>query len=299
MMSPKIFVLLFFRNLERAFKKLHRPWVMHRLRAVNASSQQKITAEGGPIVSLTTYDKRFDIVFYTIESIAKGSLLPSRITLWVDEKLCNAPLPPPLERLQARGLEIKSAEDLGPHTKYFPEVTSERDAQRPFITADDDTLYPRYWLERLHREHLKHPGTILCYRARKISFSDTGRLLPYGSWLPCFSTTSSPLHFSTGVCGALFPGEMRDALRSKSKEFESKCLRADDIWLNWVAVNAGIPVKQIVLVHKKFYEVPGTREFALANRNNRAGGNDIQLEKTYSADVLAHLFERWKNSQQI
>ena len=297
-MNPKLLFLQFFRKLERVFKKVYRPWLMHRLRKNNANASSKIIAAGGPVVSLTTIGKRLDIVFYTIESIACGRLLPSRITLWLDAELYHSPLPSSLKRLQQRGLEIKPTEDVGPHTKYFPEVLS-GEASLPLVTADDDTLYPRYWLERLYREHLHSPEIILCYRARKISFNEVGQVLPYKAWQPCLSTKPCALYFATGVCGTLFPPAMRQALAVKGKEFVSKCLQADDIWLNWIAVNEGIPVKQIVAVNKRFYEVPGTRAYALANRNNGAGENDIQFANTYTPDMLAKLFNLWKGKAGI
>ena len=75
---------------------------------------------------VTSFGERLKVVFYTIESIANGSQLPSRLTLWVEKEWLDKGLPDSLQRLQKRGLEIKETENLGPHKKYFPEIMSER-----------------------------------------------------------------------------------------------------------------------------------------------------------------------------
>ena len=87
----------------------------------------------------------------------------------------------------------------------------------------------------------------------------------------------------------MFPPAMRKILREQGRGFLDKCPRADDIWLNLTALRSGFPVKQVVLVPKRFYEVPGTREGALASYNNGQGGNDVQLQKTYTADDVSLL----------
>ena len=287
--SIPIFFILLLRRIERAFKRVYRPHIMKRLKNANLNSNESIISAGGPVVSLTSFGQRVEEVFYTIESIACGNLLPSRLTLWLEFEIIDNGLPESLKRLQARGLEIKGVEDLGPHKKYFPEVTSDRDQEKAFVTADDDTLYPNYWLEKLNSRFLIYPDCIHCFRAHRIRFDENGNLANYASWDKCLSKDASHLHFSTGSCGVLFPPKMREKLRELGKSYEKLCPYADDIWLNYVALTNGIKVRQVVSVAKRFYEIPGTRNGALADYNNGKGGNDIQIEKTYSKPALMKL----------
>ena len=277
-----LLLLKTWRKIERGFKRLHRPVIMHKLRACNHKTQS-ILDPNGPVVSLTTFGKRIDTVFYTIESIARGNEKPSRLTLWLSEDEYHKPLPESLQRLSARGLDVRPCTDHGPHKKYLPEVLSNPDLDLPFITADDDTLYPQYWLRSLMAAYRRDSTNIYCFRAHHIGIESNGHFAPYKSWQKCLSKLPSHMHFSTGDCGVLFPPKMRRVLHEAGEKFLDLCPRADDIWLNYNAFAAGVPVAQVVSVPKRFYETPGTREGALSTFNNGLGGNDHQLWNTYSA----------------
>ncbi len=275
-------LLKIWRKVERGFKRLYRPSVMRELENLNHHSDQSILDPAGPVVSLTTFGKRIDSVFYTIESIARGQQLPSRLTLWLNHEEYDSELPNSLKRLQYRGLDIRACTDRGPHKKYLPEVQAYPDLDVPFVTADDDTLYPRYWLNNFKMAYEKDSSNIYCYRAHRIGLTTNSHFAPYKSWQKCLSKRPSHLNFSTGDCGVLFPPKMRQILHSAGEGFLELCPKADDIWLNYHALKFNIPVSQIVRVPKRFYEVPGTRDGALSAFNNGQGGNDKQLSNTYS-----------------
>lgn len=279
------------RRFERIFKKIYRPILMRKLRDINRRGSAKIIAEGGPIVSLTTFGQRIHTVFYTIETIGRGTLLPSRITLWVDSSIMAKPLPESLQRLQNRGLEICETEDLLSHKKYFPEVCSARDTEQPFVTADDDVFYAPYWLSLLYASYQQDPLSIHCFRAHRVEFDAAGGLIPYSRWPKCLNDQASHLHFATGVSGVLYPPIMRRALRDAGLTFRDYCLRADDIWLFAHALRTRTKVRQIFKVPKRFYEIPGTTSGALAEYNNGLGGNDAQLKATLTEDDLQFLRE--------
>jgi hypothetical protein len=200
----------------------------------------------------------------------------------------QAGTPQPLQRLLARGLEIRTCEDLGPHKKYYPQVR-EGPAVRELVTADDDVLYWVDWLETLVEAAARRPAFIHAHRAHVMSFGPDGEFLPYAQWPACRSTAPSPLHFTTGVGGVLYPLAMQDALRGAGDGFRDCCPRADDIWLNAVAWRAGIQVCQTRHFSPLLFEVPGTRTHGLARENVQSGGNDRQLQMTYTADERARL----------
>ena len=66
---------------------------------------------------MTTHGLRLKDVHIVIETIAKGTVLPSRFMLYLDVEEDVLHPNKALERLQKRGLEIHLAENLGPHTK--------------------------------------------------------------------------------------------------------------------------------------------------------------------------------------
>jgi hypothetical protein len=272
----------------RGIKRFVRPLWMARLERRNREAREPLLSPDGPVVSLTTYEPRWHSVHHTIESIGSGRLRPSRLVLWVAPTLLDGALPEPLQRQVARGLEILACEDVGPHKKYYPIVNASLDA-RVLVTADDDVLYWSDWLDTLVAASQRQPELIHAHRASVMSFDAQGRFLPYREWPPCRSTRASALHFFTGVGGVLYPPRMQDALRRAGDGFRDCCPRADDIWLNAVAWRNGIAVRQTRVFSPQLFEVPGTRAHGLAQHNREGGGNDRQLEATYSPEERAAL----------
>jgi hypothetical protein len=273
----------------RGLKRALRPLWMHRLMQRNRDSRESLLSPQGPVVSLTTFEPRWQTVHYTIESIGAGQLRPSRLVLWVTPTLLAGGLPAALQRLVVRGLQILPCEDFGPHKKYFP-LVREGPSLQHLVTADDDVLYRRDWLASLVEAAARRPGLIHAHRAHVISFDASGNFLPYAQWPACRSTAPSALHLSTGVGGVLFPPPMQDALRRAGDGFRACCPRADDIWLHAVAMRAGIAVCQTRVFSPLLFEVPGTRAHGLARGNVQGGGNDAQLLATYTAEERARLF---------
>jgi hypothetical protein len=277
----------------RGVKRLVRPVWMQRLETRMREGCEPLLSAEGPVVSLTTYEPRWERVHYTIESIGSGRLRPSRLVLWVAPSVLALGMPQALRQQVARGLEIRSCEDVGPHKKYFAMV-NEAVAPRGLVTADDDVLYWHDWLETLAAAAQQRPAFIHAHRASVMSFDGAGAFLPYLDWPPCRSTQPSALHFFTGVGGVLYPPAMQQALQRAGDGFRVVCPRADDIWLNAVAWRSGIAVCQTRAFSRLLFEVPGTRAHGLARENRDSGGNDRQLAATYSADDRARLQSLWK-----
>lgn len=273
----------------RTIKRLVRPALLGRLDAANQYSASPVVGEGGPVVSLTSHGSRLAQVHYTLESIAQGELLPSRLVLWLDYALLERGLPAPLQRLVNRGLEVRGTTDVGPHTKYFPQVMSEAAPSLPLVTADDDILYPRYWLQALRAHAQRYPGAAACFRAHEVTLATGPSLAPYAQWRGCQTSMPSLRHFLTGVSGVCYPVSLQLALRDAGNGFLMTCPRADDIWLNLVALRSGHPVAQVTPLGRRFFELPGTREAGLARGNVQGGGNDRQLAASYTAADLARL----------
>jgi hypothetical protein len=251
---------------------------------INFYGKSRVTSPGGPVVSLTTFGRRSRNVYLSIESIARGSSRPSRLLLWIDEETLIRNLPPTLRRLQERGLEIRPCRNYGPHKKYYPYVESQDSFDTPLATADDDVLYPRYWLHELVSANAAHPDAVNCYLAHVIALNGN-RIEKYRAWKSCDSTLPDSLHVATGFAGVIYPPSFLMVLKRAGRAFEACCPKGDDLWLHAQALRSGFKVRQILprLPYFSFQAVPGAANTALSNENVTNGdGNDRQIRATYN-----------------
>lgn len=256
----------------------------------NRWSRAPLSVGEGPVVSLTSYGARLNRVHLTIESIASGTMLPSRLILWVDDLQFLEKPSAGVSRLVRRGLELRHTPDWGPHKKYFPYVTSTTDLRSPLVTADDDVYYARRWLSALFEAHKTYPDDVIALRARLIALvGDNPR--PYREWGMAPIGVRSACVFPTGVGGVLYPGHMQDVLRNAGSAFEDCAPRADDVWLHANAIANGIyarRVRPVTLI--PIVPVRGSGGDGLWETNVVGSGNDAQIRSTYRGrhiEVLA------------
>jgi hypothetical protein len=251
---------------------------------VNRYRCTPITGNTGPVVSLTTYGKRIGTVFLAIESIGRGRVLPSRLILWVDESSILDKVPMTIWRLKQRGLEVKICQNYGPHKKYYPYVKSHDSFDAPLVTADDDILYPSYWLEQLVDAFQEAPANVNCFRARVVQLSDEG-VAGFSEWKRCKSTKAHFRHHAIGDSGVIYPPALLTLLKQSGSYFENCCPKADDIWLHVQALRGGFKVRQIHSTGACFRGIPNSQTIGLY-KENLAGGNDRQIKATYTADDI-------------
>ncbi len=273
-----------FKDWSRHIRRLH---LVLPLWWRNRMSRQPIVHIGGPAVSLTTYGTRTRRVYLAIESIGRGHLRPSTVTLWLDEAAVFNQLPLELQRLVQRGLTVRLTPNYGPHKKYYPQVTSDAvGARLPLVTADDDTLYPAHWLATLYAAHTREPGLVHCWRAKRIQTTPNG-IAPYNQWPDCADNHASHAHFAIGCSGVIYPPRLQAALAAAGDGFMQVCPKADDLWLHLHSLRNGFKVRQIQQRAVDFPCIPGTESVGLVNFNVNENGNDLQLLATYSADDIS------------
>ena len=268
--------------------KLHKLGAVAALRTLNRVSSASIVDPDSPVdLSLTTYGERTRIVGHTIESIAQGTVLPRRLILWVSDSDFKIEHHPMLMRLRVRGLEVCSTRDYGPHKKSYPYAARIFDGSHSLVTVDDDTLYPRRWLERLLDEHARTPEQCIGFRAHRIGVSDSGQLLPYGAWTPMEPSGSpSPLTLLTGNAGLLMPPRLLRRLRQEKEAFLETAPRADDLWVNLLAQRAGVPRRVVSSQGMHLLVYPRSQRTALFRENVDGKGNDHQLRTLVSSEDL-------------
>lgn len=195
-----------------------------------------------------------------------------------------------LRRQQRRGLEIRTCSNLGPHKKYYPYLESSDAIEVPLVTADDDLIYPRWWLKRLVDEYARHPETVNCYRARRIRFSGQ-ELASYKVWELTKSTEPSFCHFAGSGAGAILPVPLQRLIRNAGSGFLNCCPRADDVWLHVQSLRGGFRVRQISSREFRLIEIWKSQQQALHFDNLAGGGNDRQIAATYDSHDLEVLRE--------
>jgi hypothetical protein len=247
----------------------------------NAAGKANVTQPGGPVVSLTTHGTRCRTVFLAVESIARGTLLPSRLILWIDDIKLFERLPRTIKRLQSRGLEVHFCPNYGPHTKYYPYLETQSSFDRPLVTADDDQLYPQYWLAKLAQAHESYPDCINCHWA-VIMDVDDGGIAPYHRWKRCASPEPSYRYFALGVSGVIYPPRFLALLKELGTAFRDCCPRADDIWLHMQALRASYKIRQIATKELQSLKIPRSQHEALSRQNDQGGANDHQVKQTYN-----------------
>jgi hypothetical protein len=226
------------------------------------------------VVSLTSHRKRFPTLHLTLRCLLSQNIKADELVLWLGYE--DAPsLPSEVFALKAHGLVVRECEDIGPFTKIIPSLKEFPDAF--VVTADDDTYYPRDWLDHLVSEYI-FDDEILCRRAHRILLDDGGLPLPYPEWDRDIEEKGfGPDIFPTGVGGVFYPPDVLPAETLDLSSIRRLCPRADDIWLYWMASLAGRRFRRVG-PRIECLSWRGSDAAALFHDNLRAGGNDKQIQ---------------------
>ncbi|MFB9652461.1 glycosyltransferase family A protein [Pseudarthrobacter oxydans] len=238
------------------------------------------------VVSLTTFPARIGHVSATLESIYRQNTAPAHVVLVLSkEEFVNQELPQEIEAFRDRGLRVlfepgnaRSYKKLIPALNLFPD--------KVIVTADDDVIYPRLWLEELVRAHEERPHHVLGHRGTLI-VSRGGRVEPYLTWPRALRDSPSSKVFLTGMGGILYPpGSLPDQVSDMNLAM-TLCPTADDIWFKAMALLAGTPTAKISDASGDFPSLPSGRISALNQLNVGELRNDTQFTA-----VMKH-FDLW------
>jgi hypothetical protein len=246
------------------------------------------------VVSMASYDKRYDVLPMALKSLLDQSVKPDKIVVWLDENGKGNHLPAQLEELKEYGVEFFFVNDgLKPHKKYF--YALKEYPQANIITVDDDVLYSKDLIESLVQYHNQYPKTICARRVHKITYGQNGKLKPYVDWeYECRNALSPDFDlFATGVGGVLYPAHsLADDVRD-IKKIKTLSLDADDVWLKFMELLNQIPVVWVKSYYLMPYEIENSQVVSLNAVNVLEGKNDIfihNLEKEYPA-ALEFLYQ--------
>ncbi len=185
------------------------------------------------IVSFTSFPLRISYVCWTLLSLFKQSVLPSKIILNLSlQDFPDKQIPESITKFQRYGLEIFWCDD---NTLSFKKIipTLQRYPQAIIITCDDDMYYHHQWLQTL----LEHYDTnhIVAHRAHRITLDENFTPLPYAQWKSDINgdifSHPSCLNFATGVGGIMYPPHCFHNDVCEKELYTHICPKADDIWL--------------------------------------------------------------------
>jgi hypothetical protein len=229
------------------------------------------------IVSLTSHSARFETLSLTLESLFRQTCAADLIVLWIAHEDIQA-LPQSILDLRNEIFAIKYCRDLQPGNKLIPSLSEYENNY--IVTCDDDTFYPKDWLETLVKEVDLNHQEIIGTRAHLAFFDSCGRALPYLQWDHVTSLTTKPGPlvelFLTGVGGVLYPPRCFDPRVKDAEAYLSLCPRADDIWFFSMAQLAGTPRRRTA---RKFDLIswPRSQDCGLVFRNVGRSENDSQM----------------------
>lgn len=236
--------------------------------------------EKNSIISLTSYPARINTVEQTIKSLLNQTLNPKKIVLALGED--NFPnkendLPESLRSLLSDKFEILwTPKDLRSYKKLVPALKEY--PNDIIVTADDDVIYKKDWLEKLYEAYKKEPSLIHCHRAHRITFDKNKKIMPYLEWVwgvkkvkPSFN------NFFTGAGGVLYPPNVLNKDVFNIELFQKLAPLADDIWFWAMAVLNDIKVNVIKKGYVQLEYVENTQDNGLFNFNVNESKNDEQL----------------------
>lgn len=237
------------------------------------------------IVSLTSYPPRFEKLHLTLKTLLTQSIWPDKIILWVSYEDYEF-VPEKVKSIEANfsHFTIKKCGDTKSYKKLIPCL--EENPNSYIVTADDDTYYPRTWLETLVKN--KHSiESIVAHRTHKIKIKN-GKILPYKTWDSYKISEFSEMLFPTGCAGVLYPPNCFHSDVTNKHNFLKLCPTADDIWFFWMAKLKGTNIintgSNINLVTWR-----GSHTGGLAEQNVENYKNDFyisELVKKYGNPLL-------------
>ena len=287
------FLLRYFYKKVKAGNSPHFLWyciykellVLSTLLNSNKGISSNKLAEYNVVISLTTYGRRLDDVYLTIESLMLGTIKPNRIVLWLEDGLKSHALSSQLKNQIKRGLNIRYTKDIRSYKKLIPSLHAFPDSI--IVTVDDDVFYGVDFLKNLLDSYKNAPNFIYANRVHEIILDDQKRPKPYLQWgWEAQEVKASPRYMLTGVGGVLYPPNCFSEEVFNESIFLDICRYGDDIWFYSMGLINGY------MVHKAFTEdlagndyidniSPKEKGLNVLNTDGSVSRNDSQIKSVF------------------
>lgn len=250
------------------------------------------------VVSLTTYNARLSKLGIVLDSILCQDIdRDYAVSVHLSsEDLQDGVLPLELTHYKNFGVQFFiHSENFRSYKKLVYEYDPESE-EKIIVTADDDVIYPKYWLRKLWSTHLQHPRCVVAYRAHFLTFDSEGNFIPYTDMMRVRGNPGdrlTPRHdlMPTGVSGVLYPPRSLHPACLDSALYLAYAPTADDIWFKASALLNNTLCVQVERSNRHFAFIPQSQETALHEQNIQGSRNDVQLRETFNLfpDALQHL----------
>lgn len=239
------------------------------------------------IVSLTTYNKRYESIYLTLKSLLLQTIKPDKIIVWLDDDIPENKITEEMSKFEKYGIEYRHTNlNIKPHTKYYYAMQEFPDDI--IITVDDDIIYPKNMIEDLMKAYKKYPNTICARRVHLMTFDSKGDLRKYNDWKYEYRKLKNPSYLlcATGVGGVLYPPHILPEETFIINNIKQYCLNADDIWLKVMEVKNKVKVvwAKNHLVLPPFAK--NSQKYGLNQKNVVQNENDVficNLQQKYPA----------------
>lgn len=246
-------------------------------------------------ISLASYPggNRHKVVSLTIRSLLSQTVKPKKVLLWLYEEEFpkrEKDLPVDLLQLEGEDFEIKwSQKNIKSYNKILN--TLEEYPDEIIVTADDDIIYPKEWLERLWVSYEKYPGDIHTHRAT--FFYKENEEWKDKVITNSFSENPSSLQLFHGNSGVLYPPRSFYGDIFKEHLYINLIPNSDDVWL-WAMLV--LNNKKIRIVENNFFKlkvIPGTQEVSLYSLRENSDSDFIILINYYPS-LKEEIEKEWK-----
>lgn len=257
----------------------------------SANEQEQIT------VTMTTIRSRLSLVPKVVESLHAQTLKPISIELNISSQpyLLDEGISKDDDKLKMLSeyplIMINEVNNIGPYRKIWTFLDKHFKQSyahdKIFVTVDDDTIYPDYFLETLYGKY-QELDCVVAFRGRHIELDDAA-IAGYDKWSWGKSQVEMQ-NLPTGKDGILYSTKFftRDFL--ELDDALSLAPTADDLWIKWHCALNGVP--SVILNpeactsdYKSFPVVDFSKEYrrnslyAAHNSNTSQGRNDLTVQR--------------------
>ncbi|MDI3322137.1 hypothetical protein [Pinibacter soli] len=214
------------------------------------------------------------------------------IILWLaKDEFSLDTIPLSLLNLRERGLQIRFCDDIKAYKKLVPSL--ECFPGEIIITADDDILYPRDFVESLVASYKSAPHLIHFCRGHQIRLTENNQPLPYNKWgHQITDTKESFLNFPTSGGGVLYPPDCFHKDITNRDTFMKLCPTADDVWYKAMSILKRTSCKlayRSLPWEEMFIENTIHKNLRLFNVNVVQNQNDKQIQNVFDHYKLSEI----------
>lgn len=279
---------------------LRRIYITNKLKFMAKFSSKEVAGDAAILISLTSYYKRFDIVYLVIESLfqqnyqGKYEIIFSISREDIDK---FGGMPKNIENLIRRGLKVKIFnENIKSYKKAF--YVADQNDTKSIITVDDDVYYPSWWLQVMMKSAVDNPNVVMAYRGHYI-VNENNSIMNYVDWINnsdrLFDNQALYSFMPTGTSGVYYPVGALNGLAASKEQFLELCPHADDLWFKYITVMNGFKAKRILERNIHFMILKDGDSLMAINVDG--GGNDIQFRKitNHSSEFLNRILSDSKH----